>query len=372
MKILQVVNRFYPYIGGTENYVYNLSKELVRLGHEVTVVCANEPLLNSKIVEGIRVIRFKYILKVSNTNITLSLPFAISKLDFDIIHNYVPHPWSTDWATFFALTKQKPMVLTYQNDIPERGKYKLLAWIYNRLFLRFSLNIAKVIISTQQNYVNYSRFLGKFQEKIRVIPCGVDCEKFYPLQKMERNSSKIFFLSVLDEYHRYKGLDYLLKSFVSVLKVRPDVKLVIGGDGVLHKEYEEMARELGVVHAVQFVGKIPDDELNKYYNDCDIFVLPSISSEQEGFGIVALEAMACCKPVIVTNIAGVSEDVIKHNTGHVIKPCNIDAIANSITEILNNNDMTFNMGKNGRRLVVKEYSWKRITSEIEKAYKSLI
>lgn len=373
MKILQVANRFFPYIGGTENYVYNLSKELVKLGHKVTVICANEPKLKSETIEGINVIRVNYLFKIANTNITPFLALDILRQDFDIMHNYLPHPWSVDWASLIGRIKKKPMILTYNNDIPEKGKYKVLTWIYNRIFLKFILKVSKVIIITQSNYINFSKFLIKFKSKIKIIPCGVDIEKIHSLNLQKKdNIKRIFFLSVLDEYHRYKGLDYLLKSFVNVLKEINDVVLVIGGEGALRKEYEKMAEDFGISKYVNFVGRIPRTEINRYFNECDVFVLPSISSEQEGFGIVALEAMACGKPVIATNIVGTSSQIERHQAGIVITPRNEEELRRALVKILENEKLMLEMGSAGLKLVEQNYSWQKVAKQILNIYNSLL
>ena len=372
MKILQVSNRFYPYIGGTENYVYNLSKELVRMGHKVTVICAREPGIDSGIVDGIEVIRTKYIFKIANTNITPLLPLEILKQDFDVIHSYVPHPWSVDWAALFAFILRKPLVITYNNDIPEKGKYRILTWVYNRIFLKFVLFISKGIITTQKSYIDFSKVLKKYKKKIRVIPCGVDLDKFFPIETEKAITKKVFFLSILDEYHRYKGLDYLLKAFTKVVDEQKDVLLIVGGDGVLRQEYENMAKDLGISRYVNFVGRIPEEELNRYFNECDVFVLPSISSDQEGFGIVALEAMACAKPLIVTNIIGAAEDIAKYQAGYVVKIRDAQDLADCIKKILRSHDQRAVMSQKAIKLVKEKYSWDSISREIEVLYGGLI
>ena len=373
MKIIQVPVRYYPHIGGVEQYVHCLSKEIVKLGHQVKVICANEPPEKSNIVEGVAVRRLKYIMKIANTNITLGLPFALLKENCDIIHNNLPVPWSADWATVISLIKRKPMILTYHNDIPEKGNYKFLTWIYNRTFLKFILKVSKVIIITQKNYINSSQFLKKFKNKIKVIPCGVDTEKFYYLNLQKKdNLKRIFFLSVLDDYHRYKGLDYLLKAFTKVVEKRKDVLLVVGGEGILCKEYKKEAEDLGISQYVNFVGRIPEEEMNRYFNECDVFVLPSVSSEQEGFGIVALEAMACAKPVVVTDIVGVAKEVKEHGTGRVVPPRDVEVLTCSIQEVLDNSILAIQMGKKGRELIEMKFSWEKIARDIEAIYKTLI
>ena len=374
MKILHVVNRYYPFIGGTENYVYNLSRELVKLGHEVTVVCAAEPKRNSETIEGVRVVRLNYAFKIANTNVAFFLPFEIMRTDFDVLHTYIPHPWSADWAAWIACIKNKPLVLTYNNDIPEKGKYQILTWIYNRLFLRIILRIARIIICTQEKYAEYSKLLRQIKErdKIIAIPCGVDVEQFFPIKRNMTQTKRIFFLSVLDEFHRYKGLDYLLEAFSQVLNKRKDVSLFIGGEGVLKEEYENKARKRGISDYVVFLGCIPASDLNRYFNECDIFVLPSISSDQEGFGIVLLEAMACAKPVITTSIVGPAEQIRQWDAGLIAEPRNVDALAAALMQLLGDHNRAQAMGQRARQLAEQKYGWRSVAQQMETLYTEVL
>ncbi len=367
MKILQTPVRFYPFIGGVENYAYYLSQELVKMGHQVHVLCANEPpLQKQEIIKGIQVKRLHYLCKIANTNITPTLPFNILKEDFEIIHTYLPTPWSADWSFMLSIFKNKPLIVSYCNDIIGLGMTEHLAKLYNATILQLLLKKAHKIIIIQEDYVKFSSCLRKFQGKIEVVPVGVDPEKFKPSGSAE-NENILFFLSILDEFHKYKGLDYLLYSLKTVKKEIPTVKLIVGGGGNLLSYYEAMANSLGLRDNVDFRGFIPDEKLPDYYNRCNAFILPSISSAQEGFGIVALEALACGKPVITTEIVGIARDLEKAKAGMVIPPKDSDALANAIIKILKG-DSSPEMAIKGRKLVEAKYTWKRLARMTEKIY----
>lgn len=369
MRILQTPVRFHPYVGGVENYVYYLSKELVKRGHEVKVVCANEGGGNGDI-DGVKVKRLNYVGKIANTNITPSLPFHLLKEDFDVIHIHLPTPWSADWSALISAVKRKPMVLTYHNDITGEGIAKYIANTYNQTLLKIVLNAASKIIITQPRYLDSSPYLTDYKNKIEVIPNGVDIEKFRPMD-VEREENTLFFLSVLDEFHKYKGLEYLLKA-LKLIKDEMKVKLIVGGEGSLLNYYKDMAKSLGVEDSVDFVGFIPDEKIVEYYNKCDVFVLPSTSSVQEGFGIVLLEAMACGRSVVSTSIVGVAEDIEKYNAGKIVRPKDPKALAGAIMRILQNEKGSSEMGKNGRGLVEDRYTWKRVAEMVVHIYRSIL
>jgi glycosyltransferase involved in cell wall biosynthesis len=181
MKILQTPVRFYPYIGGVENYVYYLSQELVNLGHNVRVVCANEPPSPKKeTIDGINIHRISYTGKIANTNLTLSLPFVLGQYQFDIMHTHIPTPWSADWSMMISKFRKKPLILSYYNDIIGNGFAGHVARFYNSTSLKLLLNTADKIIIIQEDYLNFSPFLKDYEDKVAVVPCGVDTEKFRP------------------------------------------------------------------------------------------------------------------------------------------------------------------------------------------------
>jgi glycosyltransferase involved in cell wall biosynthesis len=367
MKILQTPVRFYPYIGGVENYVLELSAELAKRGHKVKVICANEPKSRKiETIKGIMVKREGYIGKIANTNISLSLPYNLLKENFDVIHAHFPTPWNCDWSMIASILKNKPLILTYHNDIINHQTHSILAKIYSSTLLKFILKNAKTIIIDQPKYINYSKFLKKYKNKIVTIPVGIDTKIFKPL-KQKKSKNTLFFLGILDKFHRYKGLDYLIKALAKVKQKIPNIKLIVGGKGELAEEYEELTRNLGLENNIRFAGYIEEKNLIRLYNQSQIFILPSVGHE-EGFGIVLLEAMACKTPVICTNIVGVAEDVGKSNAGIVVRPKDIEELSHAILHILKNNAVRRKIGENALKLVRQKYSSEKMAESFEKIY----
>ncbi|MEN6329381.1 MAG: glycosyltransferase family 4 protein [Methanobacteriaceae archaeon] len=371
MNILQTPVRFYPFIGGVENYVYYLSRELVKSGNKVEVICANDPTSSKKdMVDGIKIKRLSYIGKIANTNITPHLPLTLSRADCDLIHTHIPTPWSADWSAFCSKIKNIPLVVTYHNDIIGNGVADSIAQVYNAINLKIVLKQAQKIVITQPDYLQSSSYLKNYADKVVVIPTGVDLDKFWPNTEKEENT--IFFLSLLDEFHKYKGLEYLLKSLITVKEEIPAVKLIVGGEGVLLEYYQNMVSSWGLDENVEFVGFIPHEQIAEYYSRANVFVLPSISSLQEGFGIVALEALACQTPVITTKIVGVAEDLEKVKAGMVVPSKDPSKLASAIIEILDDGQLQKGMGIRGRKLVEEKYTWQSAALKMEKLYNTII
>jgi glycosyltransferase involved in cell wall biosynthesis len=366
MRILQTPARLFA-TGGVESYVRNLSRELAGMGHEVHVVCANTPKDN-EVDERISVKVLRTAGKIANTNITPTLPLALLKEDFDILHTHLPTPWSADWSALASRLKDRPLVLTYHNDIVGEGAANYVARLYNKTALKLLLKSTKRIIVTRGEYM--SPLLEGCMEKVAVITLGIDVAAFRPQERPLQGD--IFFLSVLDEYHRYKGLEHLLGALKILKESKADVRLVVGGSGRLVEYYRNMAESLGIGANVRFAGFIPAEQLQDYYNGCRLFVLPSTDPTREGFGIVPLEAMACGKPVVTTDIAGIAKDIVTSGAGLVVDRENKAALAEAMFCILENENLAKKMGTSGRKLVEEMYSWRRVAEDIEKVYRGLV
>jgi glycosyltransferase involved in cell wall biosynthesis len=140
LKIVQTPVRFYPEIGGVENHVYYLAKELVKKGISVEVICAGDTQLKPE-KEGIKITRLTSPFKITNTNITLSLPFTLLKSDFDIIHTHMPTPWTADWSVLIAKLKKKKSIITIHNDIQKLLIFILIQYFCSHLLWLIKLSL---------------------------------------------------------------------------------------------------------------------------------------------------------------------------------------------------------------------------------------
>ena len=215
MNIVHTPVRILPFIGGVENYVYYLSKELVNLDHKVTIICANVPHTQETdyYSDGIKIEKLNHIGRIAGTHISLGFPGKIiAKNDIDIIHTHLPSPWWADFSAYASKVNKKPLILTYHNDIVGKGIFNTVSSLYNSSLLKVLLNQSSKIIITQRNYLEYSPHLKRYKDKIAVIPCGVDTDQFKPNKETRKKENQLFFLSVLNRSHRYKGLDVLIKA----------------------------------------------------------------------------------------------------------------------------------------------------------------
>lgn len=370
ISILQTPPRFFPYIGGTENHVYHLSKELVKDGYSVKVLCANEPKSTNDAIDAITIERLNYLFKITNTTITHSLPLRILRSKYDILHTHMPTPWSSDVSILLAKIMKKKSIITIHNDMDKSSFIsKLVTKLYLYTFYKLSLTLVdKIIIinpNWEESFTATKNILQVHKNKISVLPNGIDLSLFKQTGN-NRSKNKLLFVSILDKHHSFKGIDYLLEAVKIVKNTIPDIELTIIGEGELKKFYREKSKKLGIQNNVHFIGEIKHHNLASYYNNASLFILPS--TEIEGFGIVLLEAMACALPVIATDIVGTSKDIKKYNAGIIIKPKKTQLLADAIVKILNNRTLAKRMGANGRKLVEANYDWKKIAKQLERIY----
>ncbi|UCD26150.1 MAG: glycosyltransferase family 4 protein [Candidatus Bathyarchaeota archaeon] len=194
--------------------------------------------------------------------------------------------------------------------------------------------------------------------KIRIVPNGVDLQKFKPFEGCEKvkhrikvnNKQCVLFVGRLVPR---KGLHFLIEAAKHVVKERKDTMFVLVGDGPLKNHLISYSIEQGVSDNFVFLGDVHDDLLPTLYNCADVFVLPSI---QEGQGIALLEAQATAKPVVAFNVSGINEVVLDQKTGLLVKPYSYE-LANAILHLLSKRSLREKMGHCGRKFVSENFSW---------------
>jgi glycosyltransferase involved in cell wall biosynthesis len=312
--------------------------------------------------------------KIQNTNITSKLPFVLARTNANIIHTMMPTPWSADWSALIAKIRSKKIVVTIHSDLYAPSFIGgIITKFYVETFYRLLLSLSDRVIIVNPDYektfVHTRHILKQFDNKIVSIPNGVDIDVFKPINK-KKSGTNILFVSILDEYHEFKGLQYLLEAMCAVIKKMPGAKLIVVGEGPLKNKYQKLAKEIGISSHISFVGAKPNAELPNFYANSNVFVLPSINTE--AFGIVLLESMACGTPVITTEYAGMRQRIERKNCGSIVPSKNSKALAEAIIKILKNKTLRDSMGKNGRQLVEKNYSWENVARQTTRVYEGMV
>jgi rhamnosyl/mannosyltransferase len=260
------------------------------------------------------------------------------------------------------------VVVSWHSDIV---KQRDLLRIYQPFMMRFLNKAHKIIVATPR-HIESSPFLKHFRDKCVVFPYGIDSTRF---RLTDKSREKI--RSIRDMYGTkivlfvgrliyYKGVEYLVEAMKKV-----DAKLLLIGEGHLKKSLISLADKTGIRDKIVFMGRIDDEDLIHYYHACSIFVLPSVANS-EAFGIVQLEAMACGKPVINTELpSGVPWVSVHGETGITVPPRDSSALADALNVLLNNADLCTKYGQNARKRVEEEFTMQLMMDRVLSVYKRL-
>ncbi|PIN99971.1 hypothetical protein COT72_04005 [archaeon CG10_big_fil_rev_8_21_14_0_10_43_11] len=367
MKILQVPSTFLPRKGGVPYYVYYLSKEMMKQGHDVSVLTST---LGSKksfeVMDGIPIKRVKS-LSILGMPFSLGIFFEILKSDADIVQLHYPHPIFLDIGALACIIARKTYVVySHGKEIRMNWFFGLPSSLYNKFCYTFILKHAAGIIVNSRKAIKSSKFLSRYKKKINVIYHGVDTKKFVAKKRNLHSPLQVLFVGAL---RRYKGLDYLVDA--AKLLENEKVSFTIVGNGPQEAMIKKKVLELGLERKIIFRNFLPEKELLKMYEECDVFVLPSPSIE-ESFGMVALEAGAMGKPVIVTYGAGVSELFLKEKLGVVIEPYSGKALGRAIMKFINNKRDITQVGYKLKGVIALKYSWKHVGLATINFYKGIL
>lgn len=377
MKIAQIVCTFPPYRGGIGNSVYNISESLADLGHEVTVFTPN---YNYKIKDEFnrhegkfKVERLNPLFKHGNAAFVPQLFWKLK--DFDIIHLHYPFYGALKPILLIKLLSGRKMklILHYYMDSRARGFKGAVFYLYNILILPFLARAAKIITCASLDYIKYSdlrRYCLIKPNKFKEISFGVNLEQFTARHdKTQQPNKVILFVGGLDKAHYFKGLENLFKALAIIIKepALSSTVLKVVGAGDLLSYYKDCALNFGVKKNVEFYDKVDNGQLVDFYNNSDCLVLPSVN-KAEAFGLVLLEAMACSKPVIASNLPGVRSVFKNGREGLLVKPGDAADLACKIKIILRDKKRAEAMGAAGRVLVESKYSWAKVGKKLDYIY----
>jgi len=369
MKIAQITCVFPPYKGGIGNVAHDFSKMLAETGNEITVFTPDYgQILEEK--HDFKIILLKPWLRMGLGSFSPQLFFKLS--NFDVVYLHYPFFGTAEvvWLAKILFPKKFKLIINFLMDVDSSSfLFKILSLptrvIRNSLFKR-----ADTIICASLDYVKNSdiaKIYKKYPAKFKEIPFGVDTDKFAPSsQKKDSNIKNILFVGALDKAHYFKGVDILLKTLSNIQHPTSNIQIV--GDGDLKPQYEKQTKELNINDKVEFLGKVPDEELPKVYQQADLFVLPSIN-KNEAFGLVLLEAMACGVPIIASDLPGVRTVFENGKQGLLAKPADSEDLKNKIEKILADEEKRKEMGKEARILALEKYSWQEVSKKLNKIIK---
>jgi teichuronic acid biosynthesis glycosyltransferase TuaC len=236
----------------------------------------------------------------------------------------------------------------------------LLMWQLSKLESEAAKNATIVVTVSQYSARKSIQLYGVDEAKIRIVPNGVDTEKFKPAfgnaeirQKIGFAKGKQHVLFVGRLVPR-KGLNHLVEAAKHVLEENKETVFVVVGEGSLKSNLVSTVKKDRLSPNFVFLSGVSDPLLQDLYSCVDLFVLPSI---QEGQGMALLEAQAAAIPVVAFNISGVREAVRDKQTGLLVKEVDTNALAEAILKLLSDKSLSRKMGQHGREFVSKNFTW---------------
>lgn len=377
------------YFGGVERRILEVTKR-IQEDADVTIYCGTKAGFKTPInIEGINIVPCKStdrLFPLDNWTYNRSLIKNKKVYGADVfeIHNNSAYglPDSLE-----KLDKKKPVIHIVHGPLADeyeqglRNEHQTLRMKLANKFMKYQAKQEEAMAKKATQIVAVSKYSkGKIlanydldKNKIRIIPNGVDTQKFKPTDITEArkqfnlsNDPVVLFVGGLVPR---KGLFKLVEVAKKVVKLQANTRFVIAGDGPLRGQLDQSIKDAGLTGNFIFLSKVEEEKLVAAYNAADLFVLPSI---QEGQGIVLLEAQACGKPVVAFGVGGVNETVLQNQTGFLIEPNDIDGMADKMRELLGDHNLRQKMGTAGVRFVTENYTWNLCAQRMLNLYKEAL
>ena len=388
MKILMLTWEYPPRIvGGIARVVHDLSKRLIKDGHEVTVVTyrdsADVPEYeNDKGVNVYRVDNYMihpnnfidWIMQLNFNMLSKATEIINKEGGFDVIHAH-------DWLVTYAAKSLKnayaiPIVATIHATEAGRnsGIHDETQRYINDTEWLLTYEATEVIVNSNYMKNEIQRLFGLPFDKINVIPNGINLSNFtgierdYDFRRQYAMDNEKIILYVGRLVYE-KGVQHLIAAMPKILSNYNDAKLIIAGRGGMMDELRAEASNLGLNDKIYFTGYLNSKQVQKMYKCADVAVFPST---YEPFGIVALEAMLAGVPTVVSDVGGLDEIVTHGVDGMKSYAGNANSIADSVTALLYDHQLATNVSKKAKQKVKDQFNWEKIAQDTHFTYEKAI
>jgi glycosyltransferase involved in cell wall biosynthesis len=369
MKVLMVTPFYYPTtIGGTESLIENISRELNK--HGITT-----DIMTSNYITPLKTVWKEKIEVINGLNV-VRVPAAILPRPTFFINHFVANFRSKmrqyNIVHFHNDTDLSFPLFSYGLGMPKLFHCHCIDTTYddyirNPIARQIFLRSADIFIALSRFLSEKLSDLGVPIEKIRIVPNGVDVNRF-----REGMGNKIenllLFVGRLDPK---KGIPVLLQSLKHLNK---PVRLVMIGPLSAYGEYSKNIVKLiddvrkKTIHTITYLGPVEPQELVRWYQKASILVLPSIA---ESFPMVNIESLACGTPVVASNVGAVSEVVRDHENGILVPPRDPFKLAEALQYLLDNEDTRLKFGKQGVKWIHENFSSEAVITRLIEIYRTL-
>lgn len=288
----------------------------------------------------------------------------------ELIHAHFSYP---DGYGMMKLAKnwRVPLVISALGTIERKVAYE---GSYTSKQIIEAMNFASRVLSVSEDLKAHIVNLGIDENKIDVVPNGVDTEIFRPAGKeyarnvlnLPHEKNIVLFIGAL---RKIKGVDYLIEAAKSFVDTNTELYMV-GRDDGLRKSLEKRAEELKISGSIKFTGPVNHEDIPLWISAADMLVLPSLS---EGRPNVVLEALSCEVPVVATDVGGIPELMIEGETGYLVPSKNPLQLSEKINKLLENESRREKMGKFGRKSIIQRgLTWESHAKKTVNIYSELI
>jgi glycosyltransferase involved in cell wall biosynthesis len=366
MRVVHLGKFYPPYRGGMETMLQLLCEGERQHIDSCALVANNQPVTVHESVSGVPVTRVASFGSFRSVQICPTFPLHVLRETADIFVIHDPNPLAV--LSYWLIRPKGRLVVWYHSDVIHQ---RILFELY-RPFLYHILRKAQRIVVSSPKLAEHARSLQKFQSKVTIIPFGIDLEPMKPTSQIREATEAVQsryrtpIILFVGRLVRYKGVEFLLQALAEM-----KATALVVGLGPCLSDLKGRAVELGIEDRTFFLGEVSQFELIVLYYACDIFVLPSVS-QNEAFGFVQLEAMACGKPVVSTDLPSGVPWVNRHGeTGFVVPPHDVPALRTALERLIHNPELCRRMGARGYKRVVAEFSKERMVERSLDLYSKL-
>ena len=350
-------------IMGMDIPIFIIHKEAANADSFVRIVKSNLNFLFRAPLKYIHFI-FKYAFKIGKKEFLqiIYLCDAINRRKINRLH-----------AHFAALPATAANIISQLLKIPFSFTAHAHDIFVKNDFLEDNIKNAEFFVAVSEYNKKYllEKFSGIPADKIKVIHCGVDTERFKPQSVARTGTITILSGGRLVEK---KGFTYLINACRLLSEKGIKFRCDIFGDGPLKEKLLNKINESGMEGIINLLGAVDRDKLLQLLNGSDLFVLPSIivkDGDRDGIPVVLMEAMACGKPVISTNISGIPELVVSMENGILVPEKNITELAQAIETLFDNRGLRESLGLKARQKVIGKFSINKNIDMLAKSFESV-
>ncbi len=383
LKIAFFSDSYLPAVDGVVTSMLNFKSELENRGHEVYIFASGDrktkKMYSSRNVFITQGVSFKPYPQYKVALFPYASIVKLSRLKVDLVHAQTPFSMGFS-AMLMSKISSKPLIGSYHTMInnkaivehyyPKDKRLKEIASRSVREYTKFFYNRCDATIAPSNTIYQYLSKLGLDKRKINVVPNSVDIKRFNPkisgakIRRALRIKDKEKMVLYVGRTSREKRLETMLHAAKHLSKKRSDIKFVICGNGPAFSYYKRMRNRLRLQNVI-FTGFVTGDMLAKCYAACDAFCIPSTFETQ---GLVALEAMACGKPVVGADYLALRELIKNGKNGEKFRPGNYVDCSKKIEKILNNTEIYTQNAVD----TAKEFSIDKVTDKMLDVYNLVI